>query len=165
LVGFASFVDLDALADRAGLETRALLESFARVAVRAALAAFTARVARAALEAMALAAFEIVDCARFTGLADFVATLVALAFLAILGAVLSEVLAAFADLFATFKDAAGFFDFRADPRAALSPRFVLLVALRFRGTAAPESLLPTPAPSNEPCGKPQPISNCSAMRR
>ena len=147
------------------------------VIVRPALATLIARAARAALDALAFAAFEIVAWARFTGLADLVATLaaafVALAFFVILDAAFADFAEIFADFFAdffadllaVFEDRAGFVDFAAAPRAALTPRFVTLVALRFFGTAAPESLPPTAAPSNDPCGKPQPISNCSAMRR
>ena len=167
----------DALADRAGLDARATFASFAMVIVRPALATLIARAARAALDALAFAAFEIVAWARFTGLADLVATLaaafVALAFFVILDAAFADFAEIFADFFAdffadllaVFEDRAGFVDFAAAPRAALTPRFVTLVALRFFGTAAPESVPPTAAPSNEPCGKPQPISNCSAMRR
>ena len=182
---FAAFAGFDALADRAGPEdrtsfasfalvvVRALFVSFAMVIVRPALATLTARTARAALEPVVLAAFEIVACARFTSLADFVATLVAALvardFFATFDGAFTDVVDFFADFFAgllaDFEGRAGFVDFVAAPRAAFTPRFVPLVALRFRGTAAPESLLPTPAPSNEPCGKPQPISNCSAMRR
>ena len=143
------------------------------VIVRPALVPLIARAARAALEALAFAAFEIVAWARFTGLADLVATLaaafVALAFFVILDAAFADFAEIFADFFgdllAVFEDRDGFVDFAATPRAARTPRFVPLVALRFFGTAAPESVPPTAAPSNEPCGKPQPISNCSAMRR
>lgn len=170
---FAGFAGFDALAERAGLEVRALFVgfalgvvralfvSFAMVIVRPALATLTARAARAALEALAFDAFAIVAWARFTGLADLVATLaaafVALAFFVILDAAFADFADFFAELRADFEDPVGFVDF--------APRFVPLVALRFFGTAAPEPLPPTAAPSNEPCGKPQPISNCSAMRR
>lgn len=157
---FAAFAGFDALADRAGLDARAtfasialevvraLFVNFAMVIVRPALVTLIARAARAALEALAFVAFAffvILDAA----FADF-----------------AEIFADFfADLLAVFEDPADFVDFAAAPRAALTPRFVTLVALRFFGTAAPESLPPAAAPSNEPCGKPQPISNCSAMRR
>ena len=175
----------DALADRAGLDARAtfasftlevvraLFASFAMVIVRPALVTLIARAARAALEALAFAAFEIVAWARFTGLADLVATFaaafVAFAFFVILDAAFADFAesfaAFFADVLADFEDRAGFFDFAAAPRAALTPRFVPLVVVRFWGTAAIDSLPPTAAPSNETCGKPQPISKCSAMRR
>ena len=155
------------------------------VIVRPALATLIDRAARAALGALAFAAFEIVAWARFTGLADLVATLaaafLAFAFFVILDEAFADFAESFADFFADFfddffddffadlladfEDPAGFVDFVAAPRAALTPRFVTLVALRFFGTAAPESLPPTAAPSKDPCGKPQPISNCSAMRR
>ena len=157
---FAAFAGFDALADRAGLDARAtfasfalevvraLFVSFAMVIVRPALVTLIARAARAALEALAfvaLAFFVILDAA----FADFAEIFVDF----------------FANLLADFEGPAAFVDFAAAPRAALTPRFVTLVALRFFGTAAPESLPPTAAPSNDPCGKPQPISNCSAMRR
>jgi hypothetical protein len=182
LVGFADFVDFagfDALADRAGLEVRAtfascalgvvraLFVSIAIVVARAALATLTDRAARAALEALAFATFAIVTWVRFTNLADFVATLaaafVARNFFATLDGAFTDFVDFFADfladLLADFEGPAGLVDF------AAAPRFAPLVALRFLGTAAPESLPPTAAPSNEPCGNPQPISNCSAMRR
>jgi hypothetical protein len=170
---FAAFAGFDALADRAGLEDRATFASFAMLDVRAALATLTARAARATLAALAFAALERVTWARFTDLvdlvADLVAALVALAFFVILDAAFADFAEIFADFFADlladFEDPAGFVDFAAAPRAAITPRFVPLVALRFLGAAASESLPPTAAPSNEPCGKPQPISNCSAMRR
>jgi hypothetical protein len=166
LVGFADFVDFagfDALADRAGLEVRALFVSFALGVVRPALATLTARAVRTALDALAFAAFEIVAKARFTGLvATLAAAFVALAFFVILDAAFADFANFFAELRADFEDPVGFVDFAA---AAFAPRFAPLVALRFLGTAAPESLPPTAAPSNETCGKPQPISNCSAMRR
>ena len=165
-MGFAVFAGFDALADRAGLEVRALFVSFALGGVRPALATLSARAARTALDALAFAAFEIVAKARFTGLADLVATLaaafVALAFFVILDAAFADFADFFAELRAGFEDPVGFVDFAA---AAFAPRFFLLVALRFLGTTASESLPPTAAPSNEPRGNPQPISNCSAMRR
>ena len=170
LVGFAGF---NALPDRAGLEDRAAFASFAMLDARAALATLTARAARASLAALAFAALESVAWARVTGLVD----LVALAFFVILDAAFAdfaEIFAEtfadffadfFADLLADFEDPVGFVDFAVSPRAAFAPRFARFVALRFLGAAASESLPPTAAPSNEPCGKPQPISNCSAMRR
>jgi hypothetical protein len=188
LVGFADFVDFagfDALADRAGLEVRAtfascalgvvraLFVSIAIVVARAALATLTDRAARAALEALAFATFAIVTWVRFTNLADFVATLaaafVARNFFATLDGAFTDFVDFFADfladLLADFEGPAGLVDFAAAPRAAIAPRFAPLVTLRFFGTAAIDSLPPTAAPSNKPCGNPQPISNCSAMRR
>jgi hypothetical protein len=188
LVGFAGFVafaGFDALADRAALKdratfvscalgvVRALFVSIAIVVAREAVATLTDRAALAALEALAFAAFAIVACTRLTSLADFVATLVAAwvarDFFATLDGAFTDVVdffaAFFADLLADFEDRAGFVGFAAAPRAALTPRFVTLVALRFFGTAVPESVPPTAAPSNVPCGKPQPMSNCSTMRR
>ncbi len=158
---FAALAGFDALDERAGLEGRALFVSFALGVVRPAVATLTARAARTALDALAFAAFEIVAKARFTRLADLVASLaaafVALTFFVILDAAFADFADFFAELRADFKDPVGFVDF--------APRFVPLVTLRFFGTAAPESWPPTAAPSNEPCGNPQPISNCSAMRR
>ena len=149
---FAALAGFDALDERAGLEGRALFVSFALGVVRAAVATLTARAVRATLEALAFAAFEIIAADRFMGLADFVA----FDFFATLDAAFADF---FAELRADFEDPVGFDDF------AAAPRFVPLVTLRFFGTAAPESWPPTAAPSNEPCGNPQPISNCSAMRR
>ena len=182
---FAAFAGFDALADRAGLEVRAtfascalgvvraLFVSIAIVVTRAALATLTDRAARAALEALAFAAFALVTWARVTSLADFVAPLaaafVARNFFATLDGAFTDFVDFFADfladLLADFEGPAGFVDFAAAPRAAIAPRFAPLVTLRFFGTVATDSLPPTAAPSNATCGKPQPISNCSAMRR
>ena len=154
---------MDALADRAGLDTRATFASFALEIVRPALVTLIARAARAALEALAFAAFEIVAWVRFTGLANLVATLaaafVARNFFATSDGAFTDFVDFFADfladLLADFEGPAGFVDFAAAPRAAFAPRFAPLVTLRFFGTVATDSLPPTAAPSNEPCGKPQ----------
>ena len=148
---FATFAGFDALADRAGLKDRATFASCALGVVRAALATLPARAARAALEAFA---FFVIFNAAFADFADIFADFFADLFADFL-----------ADLLADFEGPAGFVDFAAAPRAAFAPRFVPLVASRFFGTVATDSLPPTAAPSNETCGKPQPISNCSAMRR